>query len=328
MPDPVTVLIDADPLVYRIGFACERASYSLEWVDVDPEHRDDPDWDTVHLAFFQSAWRVEEFCHLLNLHPDEVTRRREIDPEPLNFALRSMRESIDGILKDVEQYLKFHGKVPGDVKLFLTGGNQFRDRLAKIKPYKGNRDRSKRPFWYKDLREYLVSVWGADVSEVIEADDAVALRQWQTEELGASIICTIDKDLLMVPGHHLNCLSKKAFTVTASDAILTFYRQLLTGDATDNIPGCYKVGGKTAKELLPIVLTEEEMFEVALDAYARNIEKFPQHHAPHTDPVASLTENARLLWMLDAPDRLWAPPGQEQGSIRAFMDSLVEDPDA
>ena len=67
---------------------------------------------------------------------------------------------------------------------------------------------------------------------------------------------------------------------------------------------------------------------MALLAYSENMAKYPEHHAPHTDPAASLLENGRLLWMMDRPDGLWAPPGQPQGSVKQFMDQFTEDPDA
>ena len=329
MAESVTVLVDADPLVYRVGFACEHASYSLTWSDVDPAHRDDPDYDRVHTAFFDNAERCEEFQRLLALDPAEVLRERNITPEPLAYCLRTLRESIEAIQRFVTQYLAYHGQVPGEMKLFLTGGNQFRDKLATIKPYKGNRDRTKRPYWYKDIREYLVAVWQAEVCEIIEADDAVALYQWQTEDLGSSIICTLDKDLRMVPGHHYSYYKQKAEHIGFEAALHAFYTQLLLGDASDNIPGLYKVGPAAARELLPAPLPEQEMFDVVLRAYEDNMAKHPEKHAPHTDPLSSLIENGRLLWMLDQPDRLWTPPGMPEASLSEWLASLPpEDPDA
>ena len=130
----VTVLIDADPLVYRVGFASERARWRLDWVDVDPEHKDDPDWDKPYTAFFRSADRLDEFVFLRGLHPEEFVRQRDPDPEPLRFALRTMRESLDNIMETLDKYFKFKGDRAGDYKLFLTGGDQFRDKLATIKP--------------------------------------------------------------------------------------------------------------------------------------------------------------------------------------------------
>ena len=325
----VTVLVDADPLVYRVGFACEHAAYTLTWADVDPAHRDDPDYDTVRTGFFDNAERCEEYQRLLALDPAEVLRERNITPEPLSYCLRSLRESVDNIQKFVAQYLSFQGQRVGATKLYLTGGNQFRDKLATIKPYKGNRDRSKRPFWYKEIREYLVSVWEAEVCEIIEADDAVALGQWQTEDLGDSIICTLDKDLRMVPGYHYSYYKQKAERIGFEDALHNFYKQLLLGDSSDNIPGLHRVGDATVKELLPVPLPEKEMFEVALQAYSENMERFPERHAPHTDPLSSLIENGRLLWMMDQPDRLWTPPGMPEASLQGFLDSLPPgDPDA
>lgn len=329
MAKAVTVLVDADPLVYRVGFACEHAAYTLTWSDVDPSHPDDPDYDTVRTAFLDNAERCEELARLLNLHPEEVHRERNITPEPLAYCLRSLRESIEAVYKFTEKYLAWHDQRPGEMQLFLTGGNQFREKLATIKPYKGNRDRSKRPFWYKEIRQYLVETWGAHVCEVIEADDAVALRQWQTDDMESTIICTLDKDLRMVPGHHYSYFKQKAEHIGFEEALHTFYKQLLLGDASDNIPGLFKVGAAAVRELLPAPLTEEEMFQVCLDAYTKNMERYPEKHAPHTDPLSSLTENARLLWMMDKPDRLWTPPGAPEASLKQWLASLPpEDPDA
>ena len=50
------------------------------------------------------------------------------------------------------------------------------------------------------------------------------------------------------------------------------------------------------------------MFDIVLAQYAANMEKYPEHHAPHTDPFGAVYENARLLHMLRSKDDKWYPP--------------------
>src|SRR5512138_3812811 len=45
-------------------------------------------------------------------------------------------------------------------QLYLTGKNNFREKIAVSKPYKGNRLQEK-PFHYKNLRAYMVGKWNA-----------------------------------------------------------------------------------------------------------------------------------------------------------------------
>ena len=61
-----------------------------------------------------------------------------------------------------------------DVKLYLTGGGNFRFDIATVKPYKGNRKQEK-PFYLPSVRKYLETKWGAVVVEGMEADDALCI---------------------------------------------------------------------------------------------------------------------------------------------------------
>ena len=61
-------------------------------------------------------------------------------------------------------------------------------------------------------------------------------------------IATLDKDLDGVPGWHYVWKGKRegVFYVTETEADRFFYTQMLTGDATDNIPGLFKMVGVKA----------------------------------------------------------------------------------
>lgn len=64
-----------------------------------------------------------------------------------------------------------------DVRVFLSGPNNFRKEIAKKKVYKDNRKDSVKPYHYDNLRAYLISSYKAEVSDGIEADDAICIAQ-------------------------------------------------------------------------------------------------------------------------------------------------------
>ena len=113
--------------------------------------------------------------------------------------------------------------------LFLSGGENFRKTLYPL--YKANRADKPRPRALQTVREYLVLDWNAKITDGIEADDALGIAQ--TEE---TIICSIDKDLLMIPGKHYNFVKKEFYEVSPTEALRVFYKQLLLGDRSDNVP--------------------------------------------------------------------------------------------
>lgn len=317
----VDILIDADPLVYRVGFSLEKRVYYVTYRNVDPASPDYPNNDAEYVAKFWSAKNRDAWLELMNIHPDEYAV--ELVSVPIKdkaIVYGRVKQSIADIIKECGLYLYESDEIIGEVKLFLSGSKNFRNELATITKYKGSRDKSVRPFHYENIRGYLCGAYGATISDGIEADDAVSIAQWNGE--GKTIIATIDKDLLNVPGKHYNYHHKMAQTVTRKQAKLRFYHQLLTGDRTDDIPGLKGVGPVAANKLLPGWLPEEEMYRRVLVAYSDNMEEYPLHHLPYGNPESSLLENARLLHMMRREDELWNPPGIPNGSIKGFLENL------
>lgn len=148
-------------------------------------------------------------------------------------------------------------------QVFLSAGRLDTFR-AKLNPqYKANRTQPK-PKHYEFLKNYLIDIWNAEVAVDEEADDLLGKNQ--TEE---TIICSIDKDLLQIPGVHYNFVKDEFITVTPEEGLLFFYKQLLIGDTSDNIKGVSGIGKAKADKILNPLLgePEEEIFLAVQDTY-------------------------------------------------------------
>jgi hypothetical protein len=179
-----------------------------------------------------------------------------------------------------------------DCEGYLTGKDNYRHEIAKTVPYKANRVAEK-PKHLGIIREYMISAWAFSVQEKQEADDAISIRAYALGEEDY-IICSIDKDLDNVRGWHYNFGKNERYFVKEEDAIRNFYRQVLTGDRVDNVPGLPGIGPKKAEKILQDCCTEEELYKAVLEAYKGD--------------VSLLTEQAQLLWLRRKEGELWQPP--------------------
>jgi len=190
-----------------------------------------------------------------------------------DFVFARLEDLVDSILVNTEAT---------EYRLFLTGKDNFRYTI--YPEYKAHRPKEK-PFWLEAARQYLIATFNAEVIDGQEADDAMGI--YQTED---TIICSIDKDLLMIPGRHYNFVKDEFITVTEESGIRHFYIQCLTGDRADNIKGIEKIGPKKAEKLLAECITEKEMFDAVRNAYS-NDEEFIM--------------NARVLWIRRKDNEDW-----------------------
>lgn len=184
-------------------------------------------------------------------------------------------------------------------KVYLTDTNpesNFRTSISTLEMYKGNR-KGVKPVHYNNIREYLL---GLDVTEEVsgyEADDAMGMAQTDN-----TVIVTIDKDLLMIPGKHMRMdtyqkilssdpgkLVKKSYSNGRVKVIGVGFKwfccQMLMGDRVDNILGLPGVGQSKAYEYLKDANTVAEMWKVVFDLYEQK------------DMLDYLDEMARLLWI-------------------------------
>lgn len=211
------ILVDADILVYSVAFGVETPIYVVGGA-------------VFKRRPYAEAWGKKKGYK-------EVKKRVNIGSE------QDLRTNLNTKLKQMYDDLG-----TSNAKLYLTESKvkgNFRSELATILPYKGNRTDSIKPYHYKTIREILINEYKAILVEGQEADDAIAIEQTRiVEETGSynfSYIASIDKDLRTVPGQHYNLNSRTIDFVPEDVALKNFYRQLLVGDATDNIPGLYKL---------------------------------------------------------------------------------------
>ena len=84
-----------------------------------------------------------------------------------------------------------------EYKAYLTGPDNFRKTI--YPEYKANRTAPK-PIHLKDLQKYAIKHMGAEMApDTLEADDALGINQ--TDD---TMIVSLDKDLLMIPGKHFS----------------------------------------------------------------------------------------------------------------------------
>lgn len=171
---------------------------------------------------------------------------------------------------------------------FLTGTNNFRYNV--YPDYKANRKGKPQPIYRRDAEEYLIEAWGAQRVHGYEADDALGIAN-SGENL--STICSIDKDLMMIPGRHYNWRRKEFYDVSVMDGLRSFYRSTLVGDSVDNIIGVEGIGVKKAAKWINDVEREEDMYEICRALY-KDDERFHM--------------NGKLLWIWREENGIWRPP--------------------
>lgn len=204
--------------------------------------------------------------------------------EAEHVALVAMDNYIEEIL---------YGSGCSEYEIFLTGKNNFRNAL--YTGYKASRKHKPKPVHYNALRNHLITVEGAVVSEGQEADDELGIRQDR-----GSVICSIDKDLLMIPGRHYNFVRREHMEVTELEGRHNFYSQLLTGDSTDDIPGKWNFGPAKANKALEGCTEIEEYNQVILQEYKK---EFP--HCSEEDVIKHITLIGQLLWIRQEEGQEW-----------------------
>lgn len=144
---------------------------------------------------------------------------------------------------------------------FVGGkGRNFRKDIAITKPYKGTRP--EKPewflFWQPILVQRMVDHWGFQTCGNIEADDACAIAKHKhAPNYNKVTIASPDKDLFQIPDTWFYDYTKRV-TVFCNKTVSLhkFCHQLITGDSTDNIPGCFGAG-KAAADVAVLAIAEE-----------------------------------------------------------------------
>lgn len=260
------VLVDFDVVVYSSAFAAQKTSYVYQGVEYEGKRK------------------------LKEAHPNPVEEDVEtiVRAEPLGHARQCARQLVQSILDACAPVQ--------DAKGWLTGKGNFRERVATIQPYKGNRTQAP-PVWKDEIREYLASECGAEFVDGIEADDKLVVEFLKDPE--RSIVATIDKDLAQVEGIRLyNWQKKELKTISPLEAKRNFYKQLLKGDPTDHIKGVEGIGDAKAEKIIGKLKDEKLMLVAAYTEYLRVYGK---------NAWAYLMETAKLIYMLRSDSDIQNP---------------------
>lgn len=158
-----------------------------------------------------------------------------------------------------------------EFQCYLTASHDKTAFRKQIYPeYKANR-KAPRPVHYEALREFLVNDYGASISTIIEADDAIGI---DCAADNSTVVVSIDKDLLQLPGLNYNFVKEKFTEVNQHSGLRSFYKQLLMGDKADNIKGVEGIGEIKAERILNSAddYCEEEWFDVVRQTYNNDME--------------------------------------------------------
>jgi 5'-3' exonuclease len=190
------------------------------------------------------------------------------EQEPEGIARVRTDDLVDSILMETDAK---------EFEVWLSDNKDNNFRFEISADYKANRVQP-RPKHYEVIKEHLVKEWGAKFAFGMEADDAMGIQQVKyfldDPEFGATphdcVICSIDKDLLQIPGQHYNFVKKEWQTVTIWEGLQWFYKQILIGDKSDNVKGCKGIGPvKAGKAIDPIGSEKGEraLFEKVVEVY-------------------------------------------------------------
>jgi hypothetical protein len=299
------VIIDSDSLTYAAAFAVESNRYAVIREGSKPEGG--------NVQELLIAGADYEYARKLTEEPGVHVYKRT-DVEPLENAIHALRSMLRTIKEQIEERF---GK-PERYTLLLTGSGNFRDRLATMARYKFNRVERAKPVHFGQMRKYLVDELGAKIVHWYEADDEAAIALTASPE--DTLVSSLDKDLLQVPGwHHIH--GKGFLRISDKSGLLRFYMQALQGDSTDGVPGCRGIGPKKAQAIVLKAAAsasnyaelERVVWQAIVATYRAALDKHGPDLCCFNDPELAALETARLVYLLrtrpknPANPPLWEP---------------------
>lgn len=153
----------------------------------------------------------------------------------ISYARKVLMQNVEKVVQQLE--------VP-EALVFIKGDSNFRYLVDP--EYKANRRRIMDPevqYRIDQLYEYAKEEFTQ--AHYGEADDYCCIYAHQYMAEGKiPVVVHIDKDLNMIPGWHFNPKKEKngLYFTSAQDSFVFMAKQLLTGDAADNIPGIRGMG--------------------------------------------------------------------------------------
>lgn len=297
------VNIEGDELLYRAAFSVEKQGYILYLKIPD---RDGISEASQNLGNMYTASQIHA-----RMKEKGVTKER-YRLEGYKYLVPDDELSLGCALALVRKWItaaSSYVKDGANIWISPSNGSNFRNKVATtprivngvpLLGYKAGRAR--RPMHYEAIREFLISEYNAVEIDGYEADDALGMHR--------GLMCHIDKDINMVPGHHYHWVDDRLYSVKEgiqpiafekgkliAHGLIFFYIQLLMGDSTDNIPGLQNLnstkkqnfGPKSVYELLRNCKDEPAALAIVKELY---------YNVYKSEWKDKLFEIADLVWIV------------------------------
>lgn len=227
------VVMDGDSLAYRASWLGQEARWTA--TEQGSGRTESLTWGTTKT---QMRTHIEEEYG----STEGWTLSCTIRTKPESFYREVLAGMIHSIMRQINVAIIETGEQAwvAEYEIYLTAdgrSHNFRDRLATILPYKGHR--GERPVRLPFVRNVLRDDWSAKDVLGMEADDMLTVRLAQDPD--SVILVHDDKDILQVAGDHFNLRTKTMRTIEEQEGNRLLYAQIVSGDASDNIPGLYKL---------------------------------------------------------------------------------------
>lgn len=279
MKKPTHVAIDGDILAFKAASAIEDRYILVTHIPSGRVKRFENRTEFYgHHSKKAGGWLAElnkerEEQGLTPFLLDEFEIVDDRDVEDVTHAYQICKQMIQGIVKacKAKSYV-----------VVVEGEGNFRNDVATILEYKGNRRDQIKPLYIDEVKSYLINQQPSIVAEKIETDDILAI----VSAKGEAIQVTNDKDSRMVVGWSYD-IDKSERPFEIKDGVGRIWTdnngkiramgfkslciQLLCGDDIDNLKpralAKKRFGEKKAVPLLDPLTTKKDCLEAVLGCY-------------------------------------------------------------
>lgn len=202
--------------------------------------------------------------------------RKEVEQIMVDKCINALNNIGDKLMREIEDdpFMAENGLSIKWCEYFITPRNGFRKVISD--EYKKKRHSQKRPIgkWVNRVRNYLVNSGLSEVKEGFEADDIIADRAREIGDHAEYIIASLDKDLKQIGGLFFDYYRDKETGkyrgfqfIDEQNANYFFWKQMLTGDAGDEVQGIKGIGEVRATKILEGGNWEDAVKEVYKEKY-------------------------------------------------------------
>jgi len=172
-------------------------------------------------------------------------------------AMYKFDESYYNIINTIEESFE----IKNVLNFGLSRGN-FRKEI--YSDYKANRRNRKLPDYWGEVAEHVANHFELLSPTGIETDDIVAR---ESRKIDNTIICSIDKDYMQIPGLIYNYNKQKFYDVSEEYALRSLFTQMVVGDSSDNVNFCKGYGVKYADRLFKDCTTKYQFMRKTFELF-------------------------------------------------------------